>query len=88
MGVQLNIKDEATVRLARELAGRLHQSVTETIREALEAKASAAAAEREKRLADMLALADEAYRDMPEDVKKMPFKELMDSIYDDDGLPG
>lgn len=88
MGVQLNIKDAETVRLARELAKQLHKSVTETIREALEAKAQAAAQEREKRIADMTALADEAYAAMPDDVKKMSLKELMDSIYDEDGLPG
>ena len=39
MGVQLNIKDERTVDLARALAERLGQSVTQTIREALEEKA-------------------------------------------------
>lgn len=88
MGVQLNIKDAETVRLARDLAKLLHKSVTETVREALEAKARSAAEEREKRLADMIALADEAYVAMPDDVKKMSLKEIMDSIYDDDGLPG
>ena len=34
MGVQLNIKDAETVRLARELAGRTHQPVTTAIRKA------------------------------------------------------
>lgn len=38
MGVQLNIKDEQTVELARELAKQLGKSVTETVREALEEK--------------------------------------------------
>lgn len=35
MGVQLNIKDEETVRLARELAAELGESVTEAVRTAL-----------------------------------------------------
>lgn len=87
MGVQLNIKDVETVRLARELAKQSHKSVTETIRDALEAKARGAAEEREARLADMVAFADEAYAAMPDDVKKMSLKEIMDSIYDEDGLP-
>ena len=38
MGVQLNIKDEQTVELARALAKQLGKSVTETVREALEEK--------------------------------------------------
>jgi hypothetical protein len=36
MGVQLNIKDEVTVRLARKLADARGKSVTETVRELLE----------------------------------------------------
>ncbi len=36
MGAQLNIKDPKTVRLARELAGKMGKSVTETVRAALE----------------------------------------------------
>ena len=36
MGVQLNIKDEETVRLARELAAELGESVTQAVRIALQ----------------------------------------------------
>ena len=55
MGVQLNIKDPETVRLARELAGQTRRSVTETVRVALEKTAEergeAVAAGLEARLA-------------------------------------
>ena len=34
MGVQLNIKDEETVKLARELAAEMGESVTQAIRTA------------------------------------------------------
>lgn len=51
MGVQLNIKDEATVRLARSLADATGKSVTETIRIALEEQA----ARREEAVAAKLA---------------------------------
>ncbi|WCM29560.1 type II toxin-antitoxin system VapB family antitoxin [Sphingomonas sp. QA11] len=36
MGVQLNIKDEETVRLARELAAEMGESVTQAVRIALQ----------------------------------------------------
>ena len=36
MGVQLNIKDEETVRLARELAEEMGESVTQAVRTALQ----------------------------------------------------
>ncbi|MGJ3629789.1 type II toxin-antitoxin system VapB family antitoxin [Sphingomonas sp. MMS24-JH45] len=45
MGVQLNIKDPETVRLARELAGQTRRTVTETVRAALEKMADEREAE-------------------------------------------
>ena len=88
MGVQLNIKDGETIRLARELAAQAGTSVTETIRVALEAAARKREAESDAQLADMIAFSEEAFRTIPGDVKKMSLKEIMDSIYDENGLPG
>ncbi|WBH15917.1 type II toxin-antitoxin system VapB family antitoxin [Sphingomonas radiodurans] len=85
MGVQLNIKDPETVRLARELAGKTGKTVTETIRTALEREW----AEREKLLEEKRLRIEDAIanfrRHMPEEWKTMTSKEVMDSIYNEDG---
>ena len=86
MGVQLNIKDPETVRLARDLAGKSGKSVTETIRAALEK----AHVEREADIAARLAIIDDiverVQQKMTPEMRKITSKEAMDSIYDD-GLP-
>lgn len=63
MGVQLNIKDPETVRLARELAGQTRRSVTETVRVALEKMAE----EREEEVARKAAAILAAVRSIPVD---------------------
>ena len=55
MGVQLNIKDPETVRLARELAGQTRRTVTETVRTALEKMAAEREAEVQRKKAAILA---------------------------------
>ena len=87
MGAQLNIKDSETVELARTLAKQLGKSVTVTIREALEEKARAREAEVQARIASINALLEEIHSNLPPDVRGMTSKEIMDSIYDEDGLP-
>ena len=86
MGVQLNIKDAETVRLARELADATGQSITAAIKGALadmlrdvEEKRAAKRARIDEMLADLDARRDPA-------LAAMPFKEITDSIYVD-GLP-
>jgi hypothetical protein len=61
MGVQLNIKDPETVRLARELAGQTRRTVTETVRAALEKMAQ----EREEDFARKKATILAAIRSIP-----------------------
>ncbi len=63
MGVQLNIKDPETVRLARELAGQTRRTVTETVRAALEKMAE----EREEAIARRKAAILAAVRSIPFD---------------------
>lgn len=87
MGVQLNIKDERTVRLARELSSKTGKSVTETIRAALQRATAEREAELEERIAVMNAAVDRVRKHLPEDWNGRTSKEIMDEIYDDDGLP-
>lgn len=88
MGAQLNIKDAETVELARSLAQKLGKSVTETIREALEEKARAREAEIEAKIARINAIVDDIRAKMPPEARRLTSKELMDAIYDEDGLSG
>ena len=50
MGVQLNIKDAETVRLARELADATGLPITQAVRQALERELQAIAQDSEQRL--------------------------------------
>ncbi|WP_337846745.1 type II toxin-antitoxin system VapB family antitoxin [Sphingomonas sp.] len=87
MGAQLNIKDAATVELARDLARQLGKSVTETIKEALEEKARKREAEIEEKIAAVREIAREFRDSMPPEMRGKTSKEWMDDIYDEDGLP-
>jgi len=84
---QLNIKDATTIRLARELAASSGESITATIRKALEREHR----EREEKVQAMLArvreISAEFRANMPPEWQGKTSKEIMDSIYDDDGLP-
>ena len=87
MGVQLNIKDPETVRLARELAGATKRSVTETIRSALEREKTRQDEEIAARNARIRAATAASRADLPAEHRNMTSKEMMDLIYNtDDGL--
>ncbi|WP_158298790.1 type II toxin-antitoxin system VapB family antitoxin [Sphingomonas psychrotolerans] len=87
MGVQLNIKDAETVRLARQLADATGQPVTQVIRLALEREVQ----RREEEFAEVLAKVKEISREfiasMPPEMRGKSSKEWMDDMYDEDGLP-
>ena len=87
MGVLLNIKDAETVRLARELADQTGKSVTETIRVALERARADRQNEIERRIAEINASVDRLRRHLPHEWKGRTSKEIMDDLYDEDGLP-
>lgn len=87
MGVQLNIKDPETVRLARELADQTGRSVTETIRIALQRARDDREADIQARIARMNAAVDELRKHLPPEWKGRTSKEIMDDLYDEDGLP-
>lgn len=87
MGVQLNIKDAQTVRLARELAGATGHSVTETIRTALEQAKADREADIAARLAQIGAIISDGRNYLAPEWRNKSLKEIMDSIYDENGLP-
>ena len=86
MGVQLNIKDPGTVRLARELADRTGRSVTETIRGALEREHVAREEELAGRRAQINDLSTRIAHKLPPELRNVTSKDAMDSLYDE-GLP-
>lgn len=80
----LNIKDEATDRLARELAGETGQSITEAVREAIEAQL--ATIRRRRRSGDQSDLSAVIARGRDRQVvDDRPEDEILG--YGDDGLP-
>lgn len=81
--MQLNIKDDAIVRKAKEWAAQDGHSVIDTIRAVFDRESQRREADRAERLARMREWADAVYAALPADVKGMTSKEIMDSIYDD-----
>lgn len=89
MGVQLNIKDEETVRLARELAAEMGESVTQAVRIALqERKARSVQPQRRATVDEMLEMA-RGLRDhwKPEFADQELSITHGAMLYDEDGLP-
>ena len=87
MGVQLNIKDQAVVTAARSLAKELGKSVTDTIGEAIEEKRQRTDMERENRFREAMKLLDRTAAMWPERTRDMTARELIDDLYDENGLP-
>lgn len=89
MGVQFNIKDEETVRMARTLAGKLGGSVTAAIRQAVEEKLEATiAAEAKPSVADTLSMLNELRQHWKPEFEKQELSITHgDLLYDEYGLP-
>ncbi|MBO9714924.1 type II toxin-antitoxin system VapB family antitoxin [Sphingomonas sp.] len=87
MGAQLNIKDAETVRLARELADATGQPITQAIRQALEHELARREEEIQAKIARVNEVVAEFQHNMPEEWRDKTSKEIMDSIYDEHGLP-
>jgi antitoxin VapB len=87
MATQLNIKDEATVRLARDLAKATGMSVTATIKAALQREMQERLAQRAEKIARINAIVAEFQQNLPPEWVGKTSKEIMDEIYDEDGLP-
>ncbi len=88
MGVQLNIKNASTVRLARELADAAGTSMTQAVHSALELAAAKREATIQAKIQQMNALVEEFQRAIPADWKGKTSKEIMDAIYDDEQPDG
>jgi antitoxin VapB len=84
MGVQLNIKDPETVRLARALAEATGQPVTRAIRQALERELRDREAARSERLARLHNIVREARSLWKPEFLNVDLDDLM---YDEHGLP-
>lgn len=84
---QLNIKDAETIRLARALADASGESVTATIRKALEKEHREREEKVERTLARVHAISAEFRASLPPELRALSSKEWMDAIYDEDGLP-
>ena len=85
--MSLNIKNEETVRLVRELADVLHVSLTAAITDAVRARLDAVRSERTSDEIDwekVLAIAAEMRERMGEEYLSQDFDEL---LYDEMGLP-
>jgi antitoxin VapB len=87
MGVQLNIKDPETVRLARELADATGQPITKAIRQALERELQRREADIEETIARVREISREFVASIPAEMRGKTSKEWMDGMYDQDGLP-
>jgi hypothetical protein len=87
MGVQLNIKDARAAELARDLAKALGKSVTEVVREALEEKKLQRDEEIQRTIQEVMKMTSDLRKHLKPEFRAMSSKELMDSIYDDNGLP-
>jgi antitoxin VapB len=87
MGVQLNIKDPDTVRLARELAEATGQPITQAIRQALESELRRREEEVDATVTRLRDIAHEFRDGIPEEWRDKTSREWMDDIYDEDGLP-
>lgn len=88
MGVQLNIKDEETVRAIREYAAETGRTVTATVRTAVENDRRSRAAAREERLKGAYEILKGVRELWHPDTENMTSKELMDAIYDDNEPDG
>lgn len=88
MGVQLNIKDAETVRMARELADATGQSVTQAIKAAIERELNALHKDSEDRLQRLHAIVQEARGHWkPEFDGEELSVTYKDHLYDEHGLP-
>ena len=87
--MSLNIKDEETDRLARELAARTGKSLTRAVSDALRAALAGSQTDRSKNRDDMLAAItrqQDRLAAMPRRTDKS-VQEIMDEVDDEHGLP-
>lgn len=84
MGVQLNIKDPETIRLARELAEMTGQPITQAIRAALERELAELDRVKEERMEKLRSIVKESRSLWKPEFLNTDLDEL---LYDERGLP-
>ncbi|MBX9882248.1 MAG: type II toxin-antitoxin system VapB family antitoxin [Sphingomonas sp.] len=87
MGAELKITDAETLRLAETLAAARGESVEAAIRGALEREMAVRELDLAKTIAAVREISRRFREKMPAEWHHMTSKEIMDSIYDEDGLP-
>ena len=88
MASQLNIKDPVLIERIRALATQRGQPVTTALRFIVDREWEAGEAERRERLRRMEEWSREAYAMVPDELRGLTSKEIMDSIYDDEQPDG
>jgi antitoxin VapB len=82
----LNIKDDEVDRLARQLAKRTGETITDAVRTALKERLQRLPAARGAPLSERLMAIARRTAALPR-LSDKTGKELMDELYDEDGLP-
>jgi hypothetical protein len=88
MATQLNIKDPVLIERVRDLARRDGKPVTATLRALVDREWNAQQERDCDRLARMRAFTRELQAQVPEELRHLTSKEIMDSIYDDNEPDG
>lgn len=83
MASQLNIKDPVLIERVRDLARRDGQPVTAKLRAIVDKEWEAQETAGAERLARMMAFTRELQAAVPEELRHLTSKEIMDSIYDE-----
>jgi hypothetical protein len=83
MATQLNLKDPVLIQRVRDLARRKNKSVTAALRDLVDEEWTAQQAEASDRLARMMAFTRELQAQVPEELRTLTSKEIMNSIYDE-----
>ena len=88
MAAQLNIKDPVLIERVKALAARKREPVTATLRHLVDVAWTEREREQGERLAQMQAFTAELQASVPEELRGLTSRQVMDSIYDDNELDG
>ena len=88
MATQLNLKDPVLIERVRDLARRKGQPITTTLRNLVDKEWHSQQVEASARLTRMMAFTRELQAQVPEELRHLPSKEVMSSIYDEEQPDG
>lgn len=88
MGMSLNIKNERVHEMVRRLAELTGQSQTSAVEDAVRRRLDEVSGARDAEIARRRAAIDRAVRSFQADLPEHPtYEEIMDDMYDEQGLP-